>query len=554
MRLSTCARRPWLAVVVATVLLCGCAPNPAPPPSNPAGQALVLDLEKLRATDGLFLADTGQDQPGLYNSAYGLSALAAAGAAVRISVDRASLRPAFDSQVADQPLTARTYLAMLEQTLGTSLHEDTDITALQAMLTPQGFFADPSVTGPAAADPGLELSNTASALQALDAFHSALPPAARNAIATWLDTTGQQASTSSLTQRWHLVQADQALGVPLAEGTPDALDKWWNNTGSRLDRPATGDTLVEVCSYIELASTSGVDLSPHRAALERAVDPRVTTAEDPQLDYLIARAWHALDADPTQLAPIVQAITQRRLPSGLLPAATTTSGDLTDSYAVESLRAEAGLAAEDRRLATVLQQRHHTLTDGDPAAEAVWLATVAQADPAHPSLGVDERSRGTIVHALPQPLTSSNVEDWFRIISAMQTLRIPAPPVQIQPWPASTAEQRYAYYLAVIGLHTIGQPSVLPNPSKPESIAIEGISLLRDTPALHLAGAALLAATDLGWHPTPAQRAQILAVLARLHGCPGTPALFRDSPDSSCNVHSTLSAWQIYHALNAIPA
>jgi hypothetical protein len=541
----TTARR--AAFALACVLLAGgCQAAPARPPA-PAQRLLAADLAQLADDRGLFTADGGLGAPGLYESAYGLATLALAGGRPRAGVDRSWLRAATADQVGRDPVFGRAYLAMLEQATGAALHDEADVTALRRMLTPQGFFADPTWTDSAARDPGFQLANTAAALQALAAFRVPLAAADRARIAGWLDRAGATAASTSLTQRWHLVQANRALGRPAPAGLGAALRGWWTRTGSRQRGAASGDALVETCSYIELAAATGTDLSAHRGVLTGLIRPARTLPDDLQLSYLVAHAWHALGNDVDGLLPLRRAITRLRGSAGLLPPQRVKAGDLASSAAAEQLRAAAGLATADPALAATLRRRRGVLVGADPVAAALWASTLATADPAARTEAANElRLRAPTF--LSKPLTAANAHAFRQVITALRVVRRPVPPLRVEALPAATREQRYGRNLAIIALADAGQLGRLPAGDPAARIAEQGAGLLR-AGSLVEAEAALTAAAKLGWRPTAADRDRLLALLRPLRGCPGTPALFRVSPAGSCDISATLAAWLIHRLL-----
>jgi hypothetical protein len=558
-----------IATRVAAGLVCGllaggCAAVPTPR-TTAEQRALAADLALLRDGDGMYTADGGLGEPGLYDSAYGLATLALAGASPRLSVDRSWLRAAAADQVNRDPVFGRAYLAMLERTTGTRLHDDGDIAALRDLLTPEGYFGDPTWTSAAAADPGFRLSTTAAAVRALADFGAPLPAADSARVAGWLDGPGVPAATTSLTQRWHLVQADRALGRPPPAGLADAVRDWWGRTGRGLRGAADGDTLVDTCAYVELATAAGVDISAQRGTLAAALRPSRAQTDDLQLGYLVAHAWHTLGEGTDGLRTQRQAITRLRTAVGLLPADRVRHGDLANSAAAIRLRALAGLSTTDPVLAAALRRHHDELVASGTGAAALWALTLAEADPRATAYAGDELRRGTAA-LVGQPLTLANAQSYAQLAAALRELRLPAPPVQVDvagwaappdrgsaaPSDRATPDQRYARDLAVVALADAGQLDKLP-PGEPEArIAARGTDLLRSGSPV-AARAALAAAAALGWRPAPADRDRLVGLLRPLRGCPGTPALYRDASTGSCAAQPTLAAWQIYRLVDADP-
>jgi hypothetical protein len=533
------------AALAASLLASGCQGGVHPAPASAERGALAADIERLRADDGLFSATADLGEPGLYTSAFGLAALAVAGRDTRVRLTPAALRAAVADQVRADPLWGRAQLALLERTLRVPLHDDGDVAALRALRGADGSFTDPAVSGELAGNPQYRRSATAAAVSALAAFGSPLDGTERQTTADWLDA-GATVGTG-LSIRWQLVQARDALGLPPPADLPATLNAWWATTGSRLTGPATGDDLVEVCAYVRLATVGRVDLTSHRAALIRALDPARTLPGDPQIGYLLASAWQEVDGGPAGLGPLVGYLEAHRLGSGLVAATQQRLGDLQASYLVQALRAEAGLPTRDRRLAQALvARRSYTLDGSSPAAGNLWLATLATAggDTGTPDA---RRLRQRAPEVLPGPITVDTAVQWSQLATTLETLDLPLPDVDVRAWPTDSPEHRYASNLLVPHLVHAHRRGRLSPPASPPELARDGVTLLA-TGALGQSSAAFAAAGALGWRPTGAEAEHIRALLRPLKGCPRTPALYHEAA-ARCDVNSTLAGWTIQRLL-----
>jgi hypothetical protein len=514
-------------------------------------RALAADLDRLRGDDGLYRGGL-TDGPGLFESAYGLAALAAAGQADRLSVDKAVVnKAAFAAQIPADPLWNRRYLALLEKTTRARLHDATDVTALRAMHTSAGYFADPVAAGRQAADPGYRLATTDAALEALAGFGVRLPDSDRRATVRWLETIGSLSARSSLTQRLHLLRARLALGLGAPEDLRPTVRNWWLRTGASYDHPLRGNEFVEICSYIQLSVSLGIDLTGQHGRLATDLDP-ASPPDDPQEQQMLVDAWLSLHDDPNALEPLRRLLRKRQLPSGLMSSTRYRLGDVQASQQVETLRRLAGLPTGDAPLAAALRAHRGDLRRSSPGATANWLSVLAAAD--RPAAAADAALRRRAIAEAPRTLSAKSAQAWSSSVSALTSLHLAVPPVKVSIWPADTPEHRYERYLAIAGLAKINRLSALPDPGSPDLLAAEGVELLAGG-SLHQADAALIAAQALRWRPTPTDRDRLLGLLGRLKGCPGTPALFRDSSTSRvCDVYSTASAWRIYRMLKTGPS
>ena len=533
------------AVLVLMAVLGGCAPGPT---TTAQQSRLEADLARLRGDDGLYSASV-PDRPGLYDSAYGLAALSALGEPTQPS--EPVMRKAFAEQITADPLWSRLYLALLEQTLHLRLHDSSDVAALRTMRTPQGAFADPAAQHTRTPDRGAELAATTAALRALKTFGAPLTGSAATTTRRWLDTDGTRAAATSLTQRLHLVQARAALGLPAPAALRDTLRTWWSRTGANQHGPVSGDAFLETCSYVQLARIAGMDLTGRRDQLLANLNPSPLPVADPQIADALAEALTVLHAEPVRTAALRQYLQTRRLPTGLFSAVQRRDGDLEASLQVEALRALTGLPTQDPRLAAALRAHRGTAQRSRDGASAVWLAVLEAAGGS-----IDGAERRTLTAQAAgdvPPLSAGTAQQWSAVTTALRSAHLRVPRVAITPWPADTAEHRYATYLTVTGLQKDGRLAELSNTPSSRALARQGMELLR-TGSLHQAEAAISAAHVTGWHPTAAQRTQIADRLTPLQGCPGTPALFRDSFSAqTCDVYATLSAWRIFALLGTVP-
>ncbi|HEY6797717.1 MAG TPA: hypothetical protein VI248_23830 [Kineosporiaceae bacterium] len=546
---------------VALILAClvsSCATHTAPhtaAPHTAAGNQLSTDLAALRGSNGLYTGDAEGADPGLDDSAFGLTTLAAAGDDVRRpDLDVSWLRWTTREQVADDPLYARLSLARLGHLLGRRLLAGRDDATVRAMLTDRGYVADPRASGAVALDDGARLASTAAADEVLTLDGARWSDAERARSAAWLDGAGRAAARSSLTQEWHLVQAYRAVGRPAPSDLGAVLDRWWQATGSHLTGPTTGDTLVETCSYVLLAGAGSpvggaLDLPGRRTALTRALTPAPEQAGDPQVGAMVATAWRELGNDPAGLAPLRDAVRSRMDDRGLARWRPVAPGDLVDTLAVEQVRALAGLPTADPPLARALRAVRADPTSADPDAAPLWAAALVAADPS-----ADPRS---VAAPGGDPPAAESVDVGTALarqltVHARRLLGWPVPAVQVPALPGATPQQRFARNVVLLTLVETGQ--ALPPAWRTDlaTDAAEGLDLLR-TGSLIQATAALRAAAALGWRPTGVDRRQARQALDRRAGCPGTPSLYPDVEGTGCSIQPTLAAWQLRVLLTVVP-
>ncbi|TQS31029.1 hypothetical protein [Microbispora sp. KK1-11] len=535
-------RRRAAALLLAATTTAGCGHHSegTGPGDAGSGARRAASVEVLRTPDGLYAPFHRPPAPSLYDSAYALDVLRRVGSPGGPIGDPAAFRAEVADQLDGDPLFGLLYLAMIEQSTGATLHTAQDVERIRGMLTREGFFADPSVSGAPARDDGLRLAGTTAALRALTGFGGVLTARERQAVLGWLSERGPAASATSLTQRWHLVQAFDAIAAPLPGAVRReflrALDRWWAGARDRLDRPAAGDLRVETCSYVLLAGALGADLTGRRATLAAALEPAGAPGDDTQPAQMTALAWQALGEDPGALAPLRDALRAAPLGPGLLVTKVQVAGDLSASLAVETLRAESGRDTRDTALTRALQERRAELGGSDPRTRAMWLAALSLAT------GGTKRSDAVPVPGLAGPalLTLRKVRSWFQTAEALRAAGARPPAPRIVPWPYRTPEQRYAWHLVTLELGAGAAPAAL----RPAQPAAEAISELRSG-SLVRAWAALGAAHALGWRPDSATRAELARLLRPLR-CPDAPALFHDASAADCDVYSTLAAHRIH--------
>ena len=527
------------AVVTAVaLLLVGCGSTGGDRSSS--RQQLIDDLNQLRADDGLYTA-TVPSSVGLYNSAYGLTALSTLNNSISPEYRNLKIsRNIFAAEINADPLWNRWSLALLESAIGRRIHIPSDIAALRSMHTSQGYFADPVADRKSVKEPGYQLAATTAAVKALASFGVDLPSKEKKATIAWLETTGAHTATT-LTQLWHLVEARKAVGLPFPASVGDSLHTWWETKGSRELGRQIGDALFETCAYIRLAKTIHLDLKSQLSQLETDLDPQLTPPADLQTDDAVAEAWRDLGGDPARLQPLRQYVLRHQLPSKLLTFAQQRLGDLDASYRVETLRALAGLPTLDPELAAALRARRFNLGKSGPGATAQWLAVLNVAT--GKKIGPEKRELARRAMSDLPDLKASSAQQWFATASALDAAGLPVPHVSVLPWPPDTSEHRYTQNLAITELAKHKQLDTLPHPDA-HTLADQGIRLL--SVSLNQADAALSAAAVLGWRPTHPERDHIGVILRHRRGCPGTPALFRESDSTStCDVYATLSAWRI---------
>lgn len=510
-------------------------------------------LEELRADDGLFVAAVGSAaRPGLYESAYGLTALQfTTGRHVPIRVERDALRKDFSDEVRREPFSSLVWIAQIESATEETVHTRADADALLRYLTPEGFFRDPGSRSDSAS---VRLNNTAGALEALEHYGVELRESQRSAVGRWLPIADAEAPDAPV-QLYHAVRIAALADAPVPRTLVAQARAWWLDEGSDRAAVHTEESVIETAYYVLLAHELNLDVSGQLKGLRGALDPMNPVSADPQVLSLIARAWTRLEAPPADLAQIADRIHSRQLPSGLVSSVRQRQGSLTSTYEVAKLRLIAALPSSDSRLGEALTAlRANVMAEPDPMLRGAWLVlmddTGAHVSPA------DRKAIATAVRtAAPRTVEAHNVDVWNRYTELLLSLDEPVPSVTLSDWEPDSAQFRYAQTLLINGLDRAGQLDRLPRrPSPTELVAraeerLAGGTVREAAEALHAAGV-------LGWNPTPEDAERITALLEKRRNCPGASAFYRDSAkDDECGVPGTRAAYRIHALLEgAVPA
>ncbi|MGW1136201.1 hypothetical protein [Streptomyces zhihengii] len=512
-------------------------------------RTLVQQIEQLRSDDGMFTSAMGSaGRPGLYESAYGLTALqAATGRRTQVDLRKAVVREAFSVEMRREPLTSLSWLSRVESVTGRTLHDKADISALLSYLQPEGYFGDPGLPRD---DISSHLTETASALGALKAFGAQLPKDGRTAVRRWMEAADGSAPARPV-QLFHLMQIASAVGLPTPSDTGDRARTWWRTAGAVMPSPGGEEDVIEAAHYVLLADRLHLDIRKQGATLRAILDPGRTAPDDPQVAAMIAQAWRVLDGPVAELESIAERIRSRQLPSGLVSSVRHRSGSLTSTYEVVQLRLVAGLPRQDDPLRRALSaQRSTVLTEFDPLLRGAWLVLMDESGgdvaPADRERIVSEVQAATPRHVSPQ-----NVDVWNRHTEMLLGWGQPVPEVRVSPWRPNSPALRYAQALLINGLDRAAQLHRLKDRPRPADL-LAGAEERLVAGTVREAAESMEAASALGWTPSSGDAERISALLERRRDCPGASAFYRDSAkDSECGVPGTRAAYRVRALLEA---
>lgn len=510
---------------------------------------LASDIERLRADDGLFMASEGSAaRPGLYESAHGLTVLrSATGRSVNIDVGAAELRRQFSDELQADPFTSRILLSQIEQASGKLFHTSTDVTTLVKYLNPEGYFQDPVFK---AADVSSLLTDTSSALAALDQFGTELSGRDRARVRSWLATAAADAPGRPV-QLYHLAHIADAVDAPLPDGLAHRAETWWREKAT--STPRGEESVIEAAYYVLLAERLGTDLTADGQRLRNLLSPGQPVSTDPQVGSLTVRAWTVIDGPRKGLDAITERLRSRQLASGLFSSVQRRQGTLTSTFEVSRLRMAAGLPGSDPPLREALDAMRTTvLAKYDPLLRGAWLVLMDAAGGE-----VADRDRQTVVSALeasaPRDIDVRNVALWNRYTEVLTLLDAEVPEVSVAPWKPDTPEHRYARSLLINGLNRADRLETLSGRPRPQELAAEAEERLK-TGTVRESAEAIEAAASLGWAPEPEAVARLTALLEERRTCPGAPTFYRDSAkDSECGVPGTRAGYRISALLEGAP-
>ncbi|MFG3353024.1 hypothetical protein [Streptomyces sp. NPDC048001] len=515
---------------------------------------LERQIEELRGDNGLFTASPGSAaRPGLHASAHGLSALrTATGRQVAIRAEREALRAEFAAEVLRDPFSAAVSISRLESATGAVLHTPDDVDVLLSHFAAQARFgAGKTVPG----DVSVLLDETSGALVALDHFGVRLGDDRRAAVRSWLAEAEETAPPRPV-QLYHLAYIAAAVGAQPPAHLAARAGAWWQERGHALSVPGDESDAIEAAYYVLLADRLDLKLTANQERRLRGVlEPR-GSVRDPQVQSLSARAWLLLGSPRTGLAPLVEEIRSRQLPTGLMPAVQVRHGALTSTYEVVALRLIAGLPLEDPLLREGLADMRTTvLTTYDPLLRGAWLTLMEAVGGT-----VGEQDTRDVLAAVrasaPRSVDDGNVDVWSRYTEVLAGLDQDTPAVRVTRWPADSPERRYGRSLLINGLARADRLDALPGERPaPAELVGEAEERLR-AGTVREAAEALGAAHALGWTPRTADAERIGELLEARRDCPGASAFYRDSArDTECGVPGTRAAYRITALLEgALPA
>ncbi|TXS56058.1 hypothetical protein EAO77_07885 [Streptomyces sp. t39] len=515
---------------------------------------LVLQIEDLRSDDGLYTVSMGSAaKPGLYESAHGLTALKAAdGEAPSISLTVESLHRAFADEMSEEPFSSAVWISQIEAATGKRLHREEDRQALLQRFSPQGFFRDPASESDSLST---RLNDTSSALAGLAQFGVELTAHQRAAIRQWLAQVGNTAPRRPV-QLYHLEYIAEAIGVAPPTNVAEGARQWWRAEGRLLDASADEEDTIEAAYYILLANRLGWDLTEQRRHWEAVLSPDEPVSTDTQVSALTARAWTSLKGSAERLDPLVQRISKRRLPTGVVSSVQVRHGSLTSAYEVVRLRMVVGLPIDDPELRAALTKMKPTvLGTYDPLLRGAWLSLM---DSVGGPVSARERRRivADVTAGAPRTVDVRNVDVWNRFTDILVGLDEAVPHADVRSWEPDRPEYRYARSLLINSLHRTGRlddfPAVRPRPAELVAEAEERLQ----AGTVREGAEALSAASALGWTPTHEDAERITALLEKRRDCPGASAFYRDSAkDDECGVPGTRAAYRISALLEgAMPA
>lgn len=514
---------------------------------------LVHQIEELRSDDGLYTASKGSAaKPGLYESAYGLTALKAIGGQrLQTNLTAESLHREVANELRAEPFGSAVWISQIEAATGSKLHSKEDRQALLRHFSPQGYFQDPESGSDSVST---LLNNTSSALQALAQFGVDLSERQRAAAHAWVREVARSVPHRPV-QLYHLAAVAEAIDATPPPNLSEWAKQWWRTDGRSLNASADEADTIEAAYYVLLADRLGWNLADQRNHWVAVLSPAEPVSTDTQVSALIARAWTVLKGPREHLEPLAERLMKRRLPTGLVSSVQVRRGSLTATYEVVGLRMVAGVPIGDPALRTALAKMKSTvLATYDPILRGAWLSLM---DSVGGSVSDEERRKivADVTAASPRTVDLRNVDVWNRFGDILIGLDEPVPAVTVTEWQPAGAQHRYARSLLINGLGRAEQLDRLTRRPSPEELIAEAEGRLKDG-TVREAAEALSAASALGWTPTHDDARRITALLEARRDCPGASAFYRDSAeDTECGVPGTRAAYRISALLEgAVPA
>ncbi|MDX2562252.1 hypothetical protein PV371_21700 [Streptomyces sp. TX20-6-3] len=508
-------------------------------------RTLSSQLDGFRGDNGLFVNSFGAvNQPGLYQSAYGLSALRASGDPVQVRIPGPEIRQKLSTSIEQDPLWGRYYFALVEQATGKRLHTVDDVRALRNMLTADGYFQDPAPASPRDPALPLKLSQTTAALEALEQFGSPVTPNEAGRIARWLRRLPASPQPQMVVE-YNLARAFRLVGSPPPEQSAARVRAWQPSDRARSAEERSAQ-LTDTSAYVLAAELTDVDLSSQRAELEETLRPGDGDLADPQMAWIVTRALRALSSNA---ASSVSASTRRHLlPNGLMSRAQSHLGTLGASYQVERLRMAEGLPTRDDRLRQGLERARGQLSRSAPLDRAMWLVTyqlaggtVAEQD------GKDIRQ--AVKSAFPRRVSLANVQEWSYYVDVLQLMDEPVPDFSVARWTARTPEEQSARNILLFNLSRTGRMHLLAGRPTGTELIAEAVEQLKGGTVTG-ASLAVDAAGSVGWVTDETTSRQLRKQLAGRTGCAEGSLLVRDTNDADeCSVAATLAAARLSNLL-----
>ncbi|KQX58862.1 MULTISPECIES: hypothetical protein [unclassified Streptomyces] len=512
-------------------------------PSSRRQQALASQLERFRGDNGLFVDSfAAVNRPGLYQSAYALSALHTLGYPAEVTLPDSEIRQQLLPWLDQDPLWGHYYFALLEQATGKTLHTEEDVDSLHATLTDAGYFRDPSPNSPPDSDSTepLRLSQTVAALEALKQFDSPASEAEAEKIRSWLRKVRPSDRPPQMVVEYHLARAFELIGSPIPRSSKARTSSW-----SPPERPASAESrsaqLTDTAAYVLLAGMTGVDISPRRAELKNILRTRDGELADPQLAWMVARALNLLP-DQEAAAPLTAELRRHLLKNGLASRAQSHLGTLGASYLAQRLRLAEGLPTADSLLRAGLESpRIQEFRRGAVLDRAVWLTTYRLAG-GHVSKEEERAVRASLRDGFPHVATAENIQELSHYVDTMQILEEPVPGFTVTRWTGEGRASRNLLNLLVFNLSRTGHLGLLDAPPSPTKLIAEAEAQL-STATVTEASLTADAASSLGWVTDGLTSRRLRKKIEDRTGCDEGSLMVRDTTDSDeCSISATLAA------------
>ncbi|MFJ2818241.1 hypothetical protein [Streptomyces sp. NPDC087294] len=514
---------------------------------NAQQHTLSAQLDKFHGDNGLFVNSfAAVNEPGLYQSAYGLSALRAGGQPVLVSLSGREVRRQLLPWLEKDPLWGRYYFALLERATGKAVHTDDDVQTLRRMLTRDGYFRDPSPESPQDPTAPLKLSQTTAALEALKQFGSPLVSEDAARVADWLRAYPEP-SQPQMVVEYNLARAFELVGMPVPK-TVTTRVKSWTPAEKAASAEERSTQLTDTAAYVLAAGITKVDLSSRRSELKEILSPGSGDLVDPQMVWMVARALAALPHEQRAADAVSSSVAPHLLKSGLISKAQSHQGTLDASYQAERLRMAAGLPTEDGNVRRGLERaRTEVFSQGTAVDRATWLVTYRLSG--GKVSAEDEKSIGVAAREqFPRTVSVENVQAWSHQVDVLELMDEPIPGFAVKPWEATDPQSRSARDILVFNLWRLKRTSLLGALPTPRELIDEAGAQLR-TGSVTAASIAVDAASSVGWVTDETTSRRMRKQLADRTGCAEGSLLVRDSGSDDCSISATLAAARLSNLL-----